>query len=154
MITGPCKPFPNEPFRASERFRLFTHYIRTLPFIAVLAVILFSGLKPDPVPQLFDQQDKLHHMLGFAALAFTLRLAFPRWALGWLLGTSLLAALLIEVGQSLQPQRTASPADMLANTLGVLLGWGCSQILLRLGNARQSAARDAQSAMERLENPA
>ena len=53
-------------------------YMRMLPFLIVLAVVLFNGLKPEPVPQLFDQQDKLHHLLGFAALAFTLRLAFPR----------------------------------------------------------------------------
>ena len=71
------------------------HYIRTLPFVAVLAVILFAGLKPDPVPQLFSQQDKLHHMLGFAALAFSLRLAFPRLPLGWLVGASFAAVCLV-----------------------------------------------------------
>lgn len=131
------------------------HYIRTLPFVVVLAVILFAGLKPEPVPQLFSQQDKLHHMLGFAALVFTLRLAFPRWSVSALFGASLAAALLIEFGQGLQPHRTASLADMLANTLGVLLGWGSSQVLLRYWKVRNLAARDAQSAaMERLENPA
>ncbi len=130
------------------------HYIRTLPFVVVLAVILFAGLKPDPVPQLFSQQDKLHHMLGFAALVFTLRLAFPRWSLGALCGASLAAALLIEFGQGLQPQRTASLTDMLANTLGVLLGWGCSQVALRYGKARNIEARTARSTMDRLENPA
>jgi len=102
--------------------------LRVLPFLAVLAVILFSGLKPDPVPQLFDQQDKLHHLLGFAALMFTMRLAFPRWRLFWAVLFSLSAALLIEVAQGLQPHRTASTGDMLANMLGVLLGWGCAQL--------------------------
>jgi len=130
------------------------HYIRTLPFVVVLAVILFAGLKPDPVPQLFSQQDKLHHMLGFAALVFTLRLAFPRWPVSALFGASLAAALLIELGQGLQPQRTASLADMLANTLGVLLGWGCSQLALRYWKARNVVARNARPSMERLENPA
>lgn len=124
------------------------HYIRTLPFVAVLAVILFAGLKPDPVPQLFSQQDKLHHMLGFAALAFSLRLAFPRLPLGWLVGASFAAALLIEFGQGLLPQRTASLADMLANALGVSLGLGCSQLL------RHWSTRGERDVLARLENPA
>lgn len=121
------------------------YFLRVVPFVAVLAVILFSGLKPDPVPQLFDQQDKLHHLLGFAALMFTLRLAFPRWRLLWAVLVSLSAALAIEVAQGLQPHRTASAGDMLANALGVLLGWGCAQLAffwyLRDGAAR--AADDA-----------
>lgn len=112
-----------------------------MPFIAVLAVILFSGLKPEPVPQMFEQQDKLHHLLGFAALMFTLRLAFPRWRLFWAVLASLGAALAIEIAQGLQPHRTASTGDMLANTLGVLLGWGCAQLTyfwyLRSGAARR-----------------
>lgn len=104
------------------------NYLRTLPFIAVLAVILFSGLKPEPVPQVFDQQDKLHHMLGFAALMFSLRLAFPQWHAFWAIAISLTAGMLVELGQSLLPNRQASVSDMLANSLGVLLGWGCSYV--------------------------
>jgi len=104
------------------------NYLRALPFIAVLAVILFSGLRPEPVPQVFEQQDKLHHLLGFAALMFTLRLAFPQWRVRWAIAASLAAAVLIELAQSLLPNRWASLGDMLANTLGVLLGWGCSHL--------------------------
>ncbi|MGH8436471.1 MAG: VanZ family protein [Pseudomonas sp.] len=104
-------------------------YLRVLPFVAVLAVILFAGLKPEPVPQVFDQQDKLHHLLGFAALAFTLRLGFPRPHFTWLMALSLAAALLIELGQGFWPQRTPSTGDMFANALGVLLGWSCSLLL-------------------------
>nr|MBF0683936.1 VanZ family protein [Pseudomonas sp.] len=104
------------------------YLLRVVPFFAVLAVILFSGLKPEPVPQLFDHQDKLHHLLGFAALMFTLRLAFSRWHLAWAVFTSLSAALLIELVQGMHPYRMASAGDMLANAMGVLLGWGCAQL--------------------------
>ncbi len=103
--------------------------LRFLPVVAVMAVILFAGLKPEPVPQVFEQQDKLHHLLGFAALAFTLRLAFPKAWVIWVLVFSLTVALLVELGQGFWPNRTASGADMLANTLGVLLGWLASQVL-------------------------
>ncbi|RMI00629.1 VanZ family protein [Stutzerimonas nitrititolerans] len=125
-----------------------------MPFIAVLAVILFSGLKPEPVPQVFEQQDKLHHLLGFAALMFTLRLAFPRWRLFWAVLASLSAALAIEIAQGLQPHRTASAGDMLANTLGVLLGWGCAQLAyfwyLRSGAARQETGEPDVVSLESL----
>ena len=130
------------------------NYLRLLPFIAVLAVILLSGLRPEPVPQVFNQQDKLHHMLGFAALMFTLRLAFPQWRVLWAIVTSLAAALLIEIGQSLLPNRQTSLGDMLANTLGVLLGWGCSYLayqwyLRRIGVTTDI---DAPEQIERLES--
>lgn len=123
------------------------NYLRALPFLIVLAAILFSGLRPEPVPQVFDQQDKLHHMLGFAALTFTLRLAFPQWRAFWTIAASLGAATLIEVGQSLLPNRQASLGDMLANTLGVLLGWGSSHLaylwyLRRIGVTTDPEARD------------
>ncbi|MBE7376483.1 VanZ family protein [Pseudomonas lopnurensis] len=104
-------------------------YLRAVPFLIVLAIVLFNGLKPEPVPQLFVQQDKLHHLLGFAALAFTLRLAFARVPFLWGLSLTVAAALLIELGQGFLPGRTASRWDMLANVLGVLLGWGCSLLM-------------------------
>jgi VanZ family protein len=132
------------------------NYLRVLPFLVVLAVILFSGLRPEPVPQVFDQQDKLHHMLGFAALIFTLRLAFPQWRVFWCIALSLGAATLIELGQSLLPNRQASLGDMLANTLGVFLGWGCSHLaylwyLRRIGVTTDPEAGES---AERIESSA
>ncbi|WP_417775722.1 VanZ family protein [Stutzerimonas xanthomarina] len=108
------------------------HYWRFLPVLAVAAVILLAGLKPEPVPQAFDQQDKLHHLLGFAALAFSMRLAFPALRVLWVVVLCLAAAILIEVGQGYQPHRLASVADMVANTLGVAVGCVCSEAGHRL----------------------
>lgn len=132
--------------------------LRALPFIVVLGVILFSGLRPEPVPQVFNQQDKLHHMLGFAALTFTLRLAFPQWRVVWTILASLGAALLIEVGQSFLPNRQASPGDMLANAAGVLLGWGCSHLaylwyLRRIGVTTDPEAPEAAERVETAARP-
>ncbi|MFC5694219.1 VanZ family protein [Pseudomonas sp. GCM10022186] len=119
-------------------------YLRVLPFLTVLAIILFTGLKPEPLPEAVDQQDKLHHLLGFAALAATSRLAFPRLHFIWLLAFCLGIGLLIELGQGLLPNRTPSTADMLANALGVLLGWICSLRLhgcLRVRREREGESR-------------
>ena len=103
-------------------------WLRRLPFVAVALLVLVLGLEPVPLPQLFPRQDKLHHLLGFAALCFTTHVAFPRARSRWLIPACLLAALLIELCQGLfLPYRTASLGDMLANTLGVALGWACAR---------------------------
>lgn len=135
---------------APYRFLLFPlsetplmRFLRIVPFLAVLAVILVFGLKPEPVPQSFDQQDKLHHLLGFAAFAFTLRFAWPSGRLRWALLLSLAVALLIEVAQGYQPHRVASLGDMFANAAGVLLGIGCAALLAyrsRNGQAAKAVA--------------
>lgn len=105
---------------------------RSLPLLVVAAIILYAGLRPDPVPQAFTQQDKLHHLLGFAALAFSMRLALPRWPIGWMIALCLASAVLIELAQGYQPHRVASLADMVANTLGVGVGAVASVVWRRV----------------------
>lgn len=91
-------------------------------FCAVLLAILLAGLRSDPVPEAFENQDKLHHWAGFACLTFSAWLAFPRTSLLWLLLGPLGISVGIELVQGLEPLRTASWGDMLANVLGVLSG--------------------------------
>lgn len=122
-------------------------YLRVSIFLAVLCTVLFAGLNPEPVPQLFNQQDKLHHLLGFAALTFSMRLAFARGRFLWLALASLAAALLIELGQGFLPQRSASLGDMLANTLGVMLGWAAWRVAQQLSRSRPSAAAPSQASV-------
>ena len=106
---------------------MVTRFALVLTFIVVVAVLLGSGLRAEPVAQMVQQQDKMHHVLGFFAFAFTLRLAFPRLQVAGLIALSVSVALLIELGQLLLPDRTASLADMTANLLGVGLGWAASK---------------------------
>ena len=106
-----------------------------LPFAAVALALLFAGLSPMPLPKAFPQQDKLHHMLGFAAMVFSARVAFPRARARWLMAGSLAVALSIELVQAYLPNRSASRIDMLANTFGVLLGWWCARLAERLRGA-------------------
>lgn len=97
-------------------------WLRALLFLAVCAGLLFTGLRSQPIPELFAQEDKLHHFIGFFALAFSCRLAFLPIRLVWLAIGCVLAGLLIEYAQALLPLRTASFYDALANTAGVALG--------------------------------
>ncbi|WP_236614319.1 VanZ family protein [Stutzerimonas azotifigens] len=127
--------------------------LRIIPFLAVLAIILFTGLKPEPVPQVFDQQDKLHHLLGFAALAFSVRLAFPSLRLLWTVALCLAAAIMIELAQGYQPHRDASVADMVANTLGVAVGCVCLSVGRRLYDRWARRGRPLSAVDERVESP-
>ncbi|MCW8277171.1 VanZ family protein [Pseudomonas sp. PCH199] len=97
-------------------------WIRTLFFITVAVVLLTAGLRAQPIPEAFAQEDKLHHLVGFLALSFSCRLAFLRVKLHWIALGCLLTGILIEYAQGLMPLRTASPYDALANAFGVLIG--------------------------------
>ena len=97
-------------------------WLRALLFLAVCAGLLFTGLRSQPIPELFAQEDKLHHFIGFFALAFSCRLAFLPVKLHWIAIGCVLAGVLIEYAQALIPLRTASFYDALANTAGVALG--------------------------------
>jgi VanZ family protein len=99
--------------------------LRVLPklaFFVILLVLCFAGMRGEPVPQVFENQDKLHHWAGFACLTVSAFLAFPGTRLIWLLLWPLVGSMLIELEQSLMPLRTASWGDMLANATGVMCG--------------------------------
>lgn len=96
-------------------------------FVLCAALLCYGLFRPESPPQLFEQSDKLLHVLAFAALALSARLAFGRVP-GWLLWGVLLAfAPVAERLQQLwQPARHFSLHDALANVLGValaLLAW-------------------------------
>ena len=105
-----------------QRLFALPFWLRALLFLAVCASLLFTGLRTRPIPQVFAQEDKLHHLLGFFALAFSCRLAFLHSKLHWIATGCVLAGVLVEYAQALIPLRTASFYDALANTAGVALG--------------------------------
>ncbi|NBA98239.1 VanZ family protein [Pseudomonas sp. R5(2019)] len=105
-----------------KRLAQLPFWIRASIFIVVSLVLLDAGLRPQPIPQVFEQEDKIHHLVGFMVLSFTCVLAFPRIRLRWVALSCLTVGIAIEAAQELMPLRTASPYDMLANSAGVLLG--------------------------------
>jgi VanZ family protein len=95
--------------------------------VVVVIALMAAGLSPHPLPQVFAQQDKLHHLLGFAAMAWAFKRAFPRTRGLLVLGLGTGAALLIELAQLWVPTRTASVLDFAAGIAGVGIGWLAAQ---------------------------
>lgn len=103
---------------------------RWLLAIAMLALLALS-LMPASFSPPSTGWDKSNHALGFAVLAFLSHWARPAnvlVALGGLLGYGAL----IEVLQSLTPDRLAEWSDLWADGVGLLLGTAFALITQRL----------------------
>ena len=96
------------------------------------AAIVFVSLIPKPPDPGFAYGDKLGHFFAYGVLMFWFcylyrnRHARLAYAIGWvLLGVGL------EFAQGATATRSYELADMAANSLGVLFGWGISATLRR-----------------------
>jgi VanZ family protein len=96
------------------------------------AAIAFLSLTPKPPDPGFAYGDKLGHLLAYSLLMFWFCLLYRAgrtrlaYGAGWIgLGIAL------EFAQSATGYRSFEYADMAANSLGVLLGWGISATLRR-----------------------
>jgi len=109
---------------------------RWLLAIAMLALLVLS-LMPAAIPVPSTGWDKSNHALGFAVLAF---LAY--WAWQGRIPLSLLGLLgygaVIEVLQSLTPDRMAEWSDLWADGVGLLVGTAVARLLQRLAVIRQA----------------
>lgn len=98
--------------------------VHRIIFWCLLAIVaILSMLSLQYGQQMFDWQDKLHHLLAYAVLFWVLLGAYGKQQNLWLLGM-LLAAFsgLIEVAQSYTGYRQAELLDFLANITGIFLG--------------------------------
>ncbi|MGE8152652.1 VanZ family protein [Pseudomonas vancouverensis] len=107
-----------------------------LAFFVILLVLCVAGMRGEPVPQVFENQDKLHHWAGFACLTVSAYLAFPSTRLIWLFIWPLVGSMVIELEQSFMPLRSASWGDMVANATGVTCGMLVVLALRGYRNAR------------------
>lgn len=86
----------------------------------LVALVVALSLVPSPPQSGFDQGDKVGHLLAYATLMGWFGQLYPP---GWRLALAFVAlGLVLEILQGLSGYRQASMADMLANTLGVVLG--------------------------------
>jgi VanZ family protein len=93
--------------------------------LALLATLVICLLPMPKVSLGIDHLDKIEHALGYAVLAAWAAMLFAtRRVLVWVAPGLLLWGIAIEGLQALVPWRSASFADVLANTVGVLIGSG------------------------------
>lgn len=93
-----------------------------LAFFACALAVLVLALMPSPPQELSSGWDKSNHLLAFAVLTWLGGKAFPQRLAITLLGLLAYGAL-IEVLQSFTPTRSAEWLDLVADGMGILVGW-------------------------------
>lgn len=104
-------------------------------FTVLLAVISWLALSAAPPTTVTTGWDKANHTLAFAALAFSAVWAFwPQPSLwGRLVAVLLAYGIGIEIAQSFLPPREADWHDVIADSIGILLGLVAAWPVFRLG---------------------
>lgn len=92
-------------------------------FWACVSAVIVLALMPTATQVPSTGWDKGNHLLAFTVLAVLGLRAYPVHTVAVLLGLLIFGGL-IELLQSLTPDRMAEWADWLADSLGLLLGWG------------------------------
>lgn len=88
-----------------------------LTVVAILSMVSLQSAQ-----QIFDWQDKLHHILAYAVLFWFLLGAYGQQQTIWKLGILLaIFSGFIEIAQSYTGYRQAEFMDLLANITGILL---------------------------------
>jgi VanZ family protein len=100
---------------------------------AWVAAIVWLSLTPSPPKVDFEQSDKLGHFLAYGSLMlwFCFLYAALKARIAYAAGFIAMGVVL-EFIQGALGYRTYEVFDMVANTIGVLLGWGGALVLHRI----------------------
>lgn len=98
--------------------------IKAMKVIAWCLALLVIILCVIPAPKLVEVSnvDKVEHALAFAALAFVFLRAYRHQVI-WVITGCVAFGVGIELVQYFIPWRSAELADLVADIVGVLLGW-------------------------------
>ncbi len=121
----------DEKLRTEKPLRL--HGIWRALGIGLIATILTLSLMPMPVDaELPENGDKLGHFLMYGSLMFWFGVIYSAWRRQLALALAFCAmGIGVEFLQDLTPYRSFEVADMAANSVGVLIGWGVAFTPLR-----------------------
>lgn len=110
---------------AESEKRLHFYAIWRAMGIGLIAAVLALSLLPMPVDaNLPENGDKLGHLLMYGSLMFWFGLLYPAWRRRFALALAFCAmGIGVEFLQDLTPYRSFEQADMVANSVGVLIGW-------------------------------
>jgi len=100
---------------------------------ALIGAILWLSLTPQPPHVDFEQSDKVGHFLAYGGVLFWFCLVYrsPRTRLVYAIGF-IAMGIGIEYIQRWTGYRSFEVYDMVADALGVLLGWAAALAVLRL----------------------
>ncbi len=125
------------------------HLLAWGPAVLWAAALFFLSALPGAVgPDWVNVNDKVAHVGAYAVLGGTLAWGRHRSATWmdhrWLLVVGALYAVSDEIHQMYVPGRSADPADLLADVVGLLLGYGTTWAILgRTKDARDPAGPGA-----------
>ena len=112
---------------------LQTILFRTLFYINLILITILAFLPDyDALPPIVSFSDLLNHTLAFTVLFLLFRSAYTQLALKYVFALLLTYALFIEVVQYFLPTRFASFSDILADSVGLGIGYLLSKVLLRI----------------------
>ena len=98
------------------------------------ALFFLSALPGLGAPEWVILNDKLAHAGAYAVLGATLAWGHyrseGRWSHGWFLLAGALYGVTDEFHQMFVPGRSPDPADLAADLVGVLLGYGTTRVIL------------------------
>ncbi len=99
----------------------FKKFFRIIFFIYVITILILSVLpvKSDVV----TASDKINHAIGFAVYFILYRLAFEKYTYFLIFITGCIIGVLIEFFQSFFPYRDSSLYDLLADVVGLFIGF-------------------------------
>lgn len=93
-----------------------------LIFLGCLVALFYGLFRETPPPKVFDQSDKVGHLIGFAVFTLSGLLALPQRFLAMFLSFTVALALSAEFLQEwLLPGRFYSLQDMYANLAGIAI---------------------------------
>ena len=96
------------------------------------AAIVWLSLTPTPPGMDVEHGDKLGHLAAYGVLMFWFSQLYLQGATRVACAAGFIAmGIALEFVQGLLGYRSYELLDMLANTLGVLLGWGAALVLAR-----------------------
>jgi len=116
-------------------------FLRLRHAIGVLLVgsIVYLSLTPHPVELPGERGDKYGHVLAYATLMFWYALFYLRLRARMRLAVAFVCmGVALEFLQGLTDYRTFDVADMVADALGVSMGWLAAVLRLRHGEWRQT----------------
>lgn len=109
--------------RYSRAFRLY-QVAAWHQFIILTSIATYLLLAPLPEGAFQSTNDKVLHIIGWMGLTLSLRLAWPTLRFHyWAVVGVFLYSILLEALQGLVPQRHFSYLDLVANGVGVMLGY-------------------------------